>query len=220
MINRATRKPKRHSYKENSINLTGIHRADPKSAIPNLKLTALGISTPSDQAESDVRPPKRTKLSIQDQTNHCSPVENPSESTPADHVGQVLSKLPMPLRQLQNHYSISTMSIISSSKINVKVRTLRRNVEKPNPDNTSSKPPAVILHAKADVASKMATIVEIAKKAIENEGGKWWQYSTVFGQLEQAKKEVRHPLNYHVRVDVYNTETYARNSSDRRRWFD
>lgn len=45
-----------------------------------------------------------------------------------------------------------------------------------------------MLHSKAKVASKLITVVEIAKREIAASGGKWFQYNVV-GTVMEEKKE-------------------------------
>jgi len=95
--------------------------------------------------------------------------------------------LPPALAHLQHKYALATMAVNSSSKINQKVRNLISHMEKFSFADLKAKPGLVILHAKADVASKLVSIVEIAKREIEQEKGRWWQYSGVTGRLEELK---------------------------------
>lgn len=95
--------------------------------------------------------------------------------------------LPPALALLQHKYALATMAVNSSSKINQKVRILISHMERFSFADLKAKPGLVILHATADVASKMVTIVEIAKREVEKEKGKWWQYSGVTGRLEELK---------------------------------
>lgn len=99
-------------------------------------------------------------------------------------------QLPSELRHLQDSFNFTTMSIISSSKMEQKVRNLLMRTKR-QPKET--KPGVVILAAKADVASKMVGIVEIAKRTIQQEGGKWWQYSKLYPQMVELKKKTKKP---------------------------
>ena len=95
--------------------------------------------------------------------------------------------LPPALYHLQHKYALATMSIISSSKINQKVRALISHMERFSFADLNAKPGVVILHAKANVASKMISVVEIAKRQIEEEKGRWWQYCGVQPLLEELR---------------------------------
>ncbi|KAL9123942.1 MAG: hypothetical protein Q9217_006679 [Psora testacea] len=53
--------------------------------------------------------------------------------------------------------------------------------------DAKSEPAIVVLYARAAVASKMISIVEIVKKEVEKEGGRWWQYSKLEGRVEELK---------------------------------
>ena len=63
-----------------------------------------------------------------------------------------------------------------------------------NKIDRSVKPGVVILTTKADVASKMVGIVEVAKREIQRKGGQWWQYTKLHPttvELKQQKKPKR-----------------------------
>lgn len=49
----------------------------------------------------------------------------------------------------------------------------------------------VVFTAKADVASKMISIVEIVKRNLAGEGGKWFEYIAVDAQLVEKKKQAK-----------------------------
>ncbi|MCJ1340043.1 hypothetical protein MMC09_005337 [Bachmanniomyces sp. S44760] len=91
------------------------------------------------------------------------------------------------LSHLHAKYEITSMSIISSSKINQKVDILLTRLSKFTFADPNAKPGVVALYAKANVASKMISIVEITKGNIQRDGGKWWAYSKVHGQIEELK---------------------------------
>lgn len=91
--------------------------------------------------------------------------------------------LPLELRHLADQYDCSTMSIISSAKIESRVRNLLERVQKFRIADTKAKPGIVILRAKANVASKLCSVVELAKQQIETDKGRWWQYNKLHGEL-------------------------------------
>lgn len=96
-------------------------------------------------------------------------------------------ELPHEVRHLSSKYDFTTMSILSSARINDKVKNLLLRVEKFSFADPKSKPGIVILHAKSEVASKMISIVQIAKENIEHDNGKWWQYSKLDGRIAELK---------------------------------
>ena len=100
-----------------------------------------------------------------------------------------VANLPPEVQHLTSKYEMSTMSILSSSKMEQKVRKLLTRTQLV--EETKSKPGVVILTAKSDVAAKMVGIVEIAKRNIEKEGGQWWQYNALLGQTIELKKDVK-----------------------------
>ena len=95
--------------------------------------------------------------------------------------------LPPEVRHLSSKYDFTMMSILSSAKINEKVEKLLLRVEKFSFADPKSKPGIVVLHAKSEVASKMVSIVQIARQDIERHNGKWWQYSKLDGQVAELK---------------------------------
>lgn len=145
-----------------------------------------------DKLDESDRPTKRARVG--DET--ASEIPQFAYATPEDHALRSekdlpfnipASILPPHLQSLQTKYDFSTMSIISSSKIETKVKTLLARLGTFSWANIDAKPAVVILSAKAGVANKMITVVEIAKREIEAEGAKWWQYSRVHSQIKELK---------------------------------
>ena len=91
--------------------------------------------------------------------------------------------LPAEVQHLTDQYQFSTMSILSSSKIESRVRNLLARTEISSLAKTDTKPEVVVLSAIAKVANKLGSIVEITKHQIQIENGKWWQYSKLHGEL-------------------------------------
>jgi hypothetical protein len=77
--------------------------------------------------------------------------------------------------------------VISSTSINKKVASVLAHLVHPPP--LPSTPPVAVLTAKAAVASKMITVVEIAKRQIASEGGRWWAYCAVGEVREERGRE-------------------------------
>lgn len=149
--------------------------------------------------EEDLRPAKRQKTTKLGDALHqpCMALESgPQEDIPdvanSGVAGANLStdQLPSELRHIQDRFEFTTMSIVSSSKMEQKVRNLLLRTKRLSEE---TKPGVVILTAKADLASKMVGIVEIAKRTIRQEGGKWWQYSKLHPQMIELKKKKTRP---------------------------
>jgi len=88
-------------------------------------------------------------------------------------------------QDLSKTHDISHISIISSSQIEKKVTAVLTHLS----TSTSTANPAVaILHSKAKVASKLISVVEIAKREIAADGGKWYQYNVIRGVLEERER--------------------------------
>ncbi|MCJ1404311.1 hypothetical protein MMC11_007536 [Xylographa trunciseda] len=114
---------------------------------------------------------------------------NTTTSNSPAGLGNQSDVLPPSLRHLQSRYAFATMSINSSSKITQKVRSLRAHLEKFSFADLKAKPGVVALHAKANTASKMISIVEIVKREVEKEGGRLYQYSALASSLEALKEK-------------------------------
>ena len=114
--------------------------------------------------------------------------------------------LPAEVQHLQNKYDFTTMSILSSSKIEQKVRNLLLRVSKFNFADIKAKPGIVVLHAKAKAAGKMVSIVEIAKREIQKENGKWYQYSKLHGEIIESKAKETKPKGGGKTLDEWSKE--------------
>lgn len=113
-----------------------------------------------DQAHATITTPSQTIIADRIAANP------PSTSTPA-----------IPADVATTH-DVTTMSIISSSHIQKKVTRILELLSAFS-FVAPTKPGVVMLYGKAPVASKMITIVEIAKREIAQNGGKWFQYNKV-----------------------------------------
>lgn len=128
-------------------------------------------------------------LSHHDQPSSELPETTITENTAHTEVAPNTSShhLPPEVRHLSSKYDFTTMSILSSAKISEKVKNLLLQVEKFSFADPKSKPGIVVLHAKSEVASKMVSIVQIARQDIERNNGKWWQYSKLDEQVAELK---------------------------------
>ncbi|KAL9611633.1 MAG: hypothetical protein Q9167_003748 [Letrouitia subvulpina] len=144
-------------------------------------------------ASSDGRPSKRHKQeSFPTTTTASTSSSHPATTSAQDLSVDSVAHLSQ-LYDLQARYDVATISIISSSSINTKIRSLLFHLEQCGTSKPSSQQRVAILRAKAKVASKLVTIVEIAKKAIESNKGEWWQYSNVTARYENFTQPERPP---------------------------
>ena len=155
------------------------------------------VATVGSEKNEDLPPPQKRRKITKNLASDIHPAQPAAmvipETTPANETSQsnmsiAIEILPAKLRHLQSKYEFTSMSIISSSKIELKVRNLQRRLEKFSFADTKAKPQVVALHAKAPVVSKMVTIVQIVKRNIENEKGKWWQYSKLHGEIMELNE--------------------------------
>ncbi|KAL9020942.1 MAG: hypothetical protein Q9185_001833 [Variospora sp. 1 TL-2023] len=109
------------------------------------------------------------------------------------------------------------MSVSSSSKINHSVLTLVELVERLSFANVNAKPSIVILQAKAAVASKLISIVEISKADIATRGGRWRTYSQLRPELLKFAEKQRQ-LSRHRRplIDAESRQAAKGDASTRR----
>jgi len=123
-------------------------------------------------------------------TTHSSttgPVTAANRATAALPIPALPLSIPAEVQHLQEKYDFSTLSILSSAKIELKVRNVLYRIGKFTFADIKAKPGVMILHAQVNVASKMVSIVEIAKQQIEKEKGRWWQYSKLHSEIKPLK---------------------------------
>ena len=113
----------------------------------------------------------------------------PSETT----VKHATPEIPSEVQCLASKYDLTPMSVISSSKMEQKVRNVIKRISQFSFNDAKAKPGVVILHAEAQNASKMVTIAELSKRDIEKEKGKWWQYTKLEGHVMEMKEKPRKP---------------------------
>ena len=148
-------------------------------------------------AEINARPAKRLKPTTTDETDRTisqkAMVDLPRNGTISVEKKSFESKdtqaLPLEFQHLQSSFEFTTMSIISSSKIQKCVQKLTLALEKFSFADLNSKPGVVMLSAPASSAVKMVSIVEITKGAIEKDRAKWYQYSKLHGEIKPLKQK-------------------------------
>ena len=192
---------KKHKIKQavighGSIATKETGNASPSSSPQSLMGSKHGLPRDADEATASDRSKKRRKpnsnigLDSHDPTSSAPPDATKMENIGCSKLPQIAHDLPPEVRHLSSKYDFTTMSIISSAKINDKVKKLLLRVEEFNFADPNPKPGIVVLHAKSDVASKMVSIIGIARQTIEHNKGKWWQYSKLDGQIVEMKPEV------------------------------
>ncbi|KAF2759710.1 hypothetical protein EJ05DRAFT_474773 [Pseudovirgaria hyperparasitica] len=93
---------------------------------------------------------------------------------------------------LEKSFDVHALNISSGSKINAKVKSLLGLLENGfDFGKTDQKPGVVALTAKAGTANKMISVVEIAKRELEKEKLKWFQYSAVGSRIEELKEKLK-----------------------------
>ena len=158
--------------------------SNPKRPLPQ---NEPGMSTSSSPAKKPrLQLPGTSQNSFQSQPHlqHQDQVE----TLAAEHNLSGLPALPTEVQEIASQYDFTPMSILSSAKMERKIGNVLDRVNKFSFTDTKAKPGVVILHAKADVASKMIGIAELAKREMEKDKGKWYQYSKIESQVTEKKR--------------------------------
>ncbi|ROW10014.1 hypothetical protein VPNG_06545 [Cytospora leucostoma] len=84
------------------------------------------------------------------------------------------------LAELKGKYTIVTASVISSSKVNKKVTQVLSHLGHVDLFSPSSIPGVMMLHARVSDSGKMVTVMELAKRRMNEAGQAWYQYNRVY----------------------------------------
>lgn len=93
---------------------------------------------------------------------------------------------------LSAKYNVLSLSVISSTAISNRTSALIQHLKSPASD---SKPTLVALHAKAQVANKLISIVEIAKRDLKESDRKIFQYNALGSELIESKPSENRSLS-------------------------
>ncbi|KAG8528045.1 uncharacterized protein KY384_006961 [Bacidia gigantensis] len=135
------------------------------------------------------------------------------EGTSADETGLFNAKpydktappLSAEVARLSETYNFVSIFIISSSKIEKKVRQIIERLDLADPSRKDEKSEVVIVHADAAIASKAISVVEIAKRELQK-GGAWWQYTKLEGTMKDVKTKVMGKMGGDVERIRHGTE--------------
>ncbi|CAF9905106.1 MAG: hypothetical protein GOMPHAMPRED_003038 [Gomphillus americanus] len=118
----------------------------------------------------------------------------PAIQEPAPEYSEIL---PPNLKDLLQKYSFARMSIKSNSKINSKVKNLLAHMSRFSFADKNPRPGVIVIDARASDATKMLSVIEIAKREIEAEerSGKWFQYSRVSSELTKIPRQLKNASN-------------------------
>lgn len=189
------------AHKKNKSKQAGIHHPDTPAKETTKASSGIApqplMSTKHDSSNGADEATARKRRKTNSNTgldHHDPPSSDIPETTMMGNIertelapGAPAQDLPPEVRHLSSKYDFTTMSILSSTKVGEKVENLLLRVENFSFADPKSKPGIVVLHAKSKVASKMVSIVEIARQNIERDKGKWWQYSKLDGQMFELK---------------------------------
>ena len=93
---------------------------------------------------------------------------------------------------LAERYNLIKLSVISSTAISTRTTAV---IEKLQGTNGDGKPNLIILTSKARTASKLVSIVEIAKRELAKTGKKCIQYNALSSQMTEIERNDNHGAN-------------------------
>ena len=135
------------------------------------------VQSTTHQASPDALPNKVPKPAITDSSDHPDSREAMSLTKDPKVI------LPLELEQLKSSSKFTMISISTSSKMEKNVSKLLRHLGETTLTDQGLKPTVVMLGARQTSASKLVSIVEIAKTSLEQAGEKWYQYTNVSGAI-------------------------------------
>lgn len=84
------------------------------------------------------------------------------------------------LAELKPKYDVKTLSVISSTPIAKRVEQVLAHLGRFHPSDMSVLPGVVLVHARADQAGKMTSVVELVKRRVHEAEQKWFQYNRLY----------------------------------------
>ncbi|KAI9822738.1 MAG: hypothetical protein M1832_002971 [Thelocarpon impressellum] len=160
---------------------TAKQAADEMSERPTKRAKKSGSSS---NAAPRTEPAKVTVEAQAAETRLSSDALDGQAESPDDEHAPVLHAHP----ELDKTHNLVSINVISSSKIANRVTLILSALSSFTFADPSVKPGLVIVNAKAPVASKAISVIEIAKREIASKGQKWYQYTTL-NQLMQTLPE-------------------------------
>ena len=190
----SAKRQRNHQYEMNS--------GDPRLSQPgSLHMDAKKRPRPGDDRADGFkqRPQKRLPAS-----EHFSPITGISEDADVQAGAPPTAKtqqslcgatveltLPGEVRHLATKYDFTRMHIISSSKMEQKIRNILERISRFTSADAGAKPGVAIVYADAAVANKLISTVELVKREVEKEKGNWHQYSKLDSQSVECKPKDR-----------------------------
>ncbi|KAF4624427.1 hypothetical protein G7Y89_g13741 [Cudoniella acicularis] len=151
---------------------------------------------------SHLRPSKKAKIDEGLEATNQTPEDDSMDQTPSQEKStakpSITASIKVPFGDLANSHDVLPISVISSSQIEKKVNSVLNHL-KTFPAIPPVKLAVVMVYSKAKSASKLITIIEIAKREIGSNGGKWFQYN-VIDQVKEPRentteKQIRKPAD-------------------------
>jgi hypothetical protein len=99
---------------------------------------------------------------------------------------------------LAEKYNLVKLNVISSTAISNRITAVIESLQKTTGDG---KPNLIILTSKARTASKLVSIVEIAKRELAETGKKCFQYNALSSQMTEIERNDIHGANGSTAVE-------------------
>ena len=93
---------------------------------------------------------------------------------------------------LAQKYNVITLSVTSSTQISSRAVAV---IEKLQSTSNGDKPDVFVLQSKARTASKLISIVEIAKRELAKKGHKCFQYNALSSEMIEIEREPKRGAN-------------------------
>ena len=167
---------------------------------PHKRMRSSEYAEPNNDSASSKKPRLQQDSTIQ--VAHKEDAQ--SHSAPLASTGN--QYLPVEVEALSHKYDFTSMSILTSSKMEQKVRLVIERVSKFSFADVNGKPGVVILHAKASAANKLIGIVELAKREIERDRGKWFQYSKLESEVLELKLKTKQKPQHSTGMSISDWE--------------
>lgn len=163
---------------------TEITQVDPE--VVDRKVTKR-LHDVSDFSSTERTSVKRTKTTMTAIT--LQPAESPTAPDPHSSDKNIVesqtSNEPKALGALDREFSLSYINIDQGTHIQFKVRRIMEALSQFSLAKVPARPNVVVLCAKKTAAAKLISIIEIAKRELDAQGLKWFQYNRVEAVVEE-----------------------------------
>lgn len=181
-------KRKKKKRKFGAVTGYGSHHHTPANTLASPSRSHSHGLTTADDGPPLIGPLHQTEPSsrkIDDQTNEAGSQGN--NVTPPIS----LAKLPTQLEHLHEKYSFSLIDIGANSRYEKNMNMVFRLISEFSQAEIYRKPNVVLMAVRAEYATRLVAIVEGVKTLIVADGGKWFQYNGLRGDILNIKPKVK-----------------------------